>query len=1303
MKTKLISFIFVVVILCSQNYVNAAFLQNVPQKITQPTGQILECFATGDEFYNWLHDADEYTIIQNPETRFYVYADKIDDELVPTNLIFGIHRPETLNLQKRLIATNNLASNELRSAFEEALKIQFLERENRLKKLGDQLQAQRTINNIIIFVEFADASFTKTDLTAYEKEYNTDALSMRSYFEEVSYGNCIINSLFFPVSNDGKIKAFKLQRNRGYLLPQSAQNPQGYSNNGDRMLREKEILEEVIRAIKPEISVNLDVDSDNDGWLDALTIICQGDATTNSALWPHALSGGLLTTETINGKRIRNFNLLLETLSDFGVATHEMGHILGAPDFYTYDNIAPVEYWDVMSNGNYAMPEIPHFMMHLKQKYYGWIDDIPEITQAGTYILNPVTSATNNAYKIRSPYSEDEYFLLEYRRHIDSRFGGNGLKNRYPQNNGLLIYRVVPSVNGNLNSVANGRPYEVYVYRPNGTPTINGNVSQAAFSDEYSRIAINDNTNPSAFLSTGANGGLDISNIQLINNGEQIQFGITIPPRYYDLIVLTGGGVGTTQTNPSPSTNILSGTEITLTANPAANYELANWTDKNNTILSTENPYTIKLTRNRTITANFVMTGPTIVLNENDNGWGSLRQVVTDAPNRAIITFADTVNHITLTSAEIKIIDKSLTIDGGSNTTKKITIDGNNRFRIFNTIRTHKAFFYDFVNINNIKFINGYTTSTSGGVVGSGGAMNINAMINCTTINCIFEKNLSVAGGAVYNDGIFKVENCRFVNNFSVHSGGAVDNTGTFIAINSTFDNNTAEDAFNFRSGVGGAVCNDRDFIAINCTFANNDAIYGGAIGSGYFDHSPFPGYLYLYHCTFDNNTATNNGAGIHTAAKTINRLFSYNCIYTGTNNQIQGSITAGDNLREGIGGVTRNLVFEDNKFDSVLGYITPLPYATTATWLTNATNFEVPNGITKNEILEKLATDQAVKQRPYLSFSENDNVTFGSIEATITPPVAKTFTLTLNTNTGGTTHPKGVTIRDSGEVVEIVAVPENCYRFLYWTDENDAVFSEENPLFITMISDTILVANFEYICDTIDVKFTIRADTHQLVSPSARNYRVPIYITADEDISGTTIEKLVLEIDRNIYFPRNIINNNGTMSRNFTDSVLEITIENITVPELKAGVESILLTIRGDIILGNKDSSLIKLKEVIFANELSEYPELIDGYITINICEAGSDRFLVHKGHSPSITITPNPPTDMLEVECKVIESGYYTIEIVDVLGKAAIVKEWSVNANDEQEYNFTIPLLMYGNGSYFLILNTPSAKYSEKFIVEK
>jgi hypothetical protein len=151
----------------------------------------------------------------------------------------------------------------------------------------------------------------------------------------------------------------------------------------------------------------------------------------------------------------------------------------------------------------------------------------------------------------------------------------------------------------------------------------------------------------------------------------------------------------------------------------------------------------------------------------------------------------------------------------------------------------------------------------------------------------------------------------------------------------------------------------------------------------------------------------------------------------------------------------------------------------------------------------------------------------------------------------------------------------------------------------------------------------------------------------------------------------------------------------------LKSGVEAVLLTIRGDMLLGDKDYSLIDLKEVIFAEKLIENIKLIDGYITLNICTEGNDRFLITR--TSSFRIKNNPTNDILNVECKVLEKGKHSLEIVDILGKTEIIKEWYVGANSEKEFEFDFPVFLYGNGGYFLILNTPTDQYIEKFVIRR
>ena len=92
-----------------------------------------------------------------------------------------------------------------------------------------------------------------------------------------------------------------------------------------------------------------------------------------------------------------------------------MFHTLGAPDLYHYtgNGISPVGGWDLMES-TYNHPK--HMLTFMKFRYGNWLTGIPEITSSGTYTLNPTNSLTNTCYKIASPYTTNEYFIVEYRR-----------------------------------------------------------------------------------------------------------------------------------------------------------------------------------------------------------------------------------------------------------------------------------------------------------------------------------------------------------------------------------------------------------------------------------------------------------------------------------------------------------------------------------------------------------------------------------------------------------------------------------------------------------------------------------------------------------------------------------------------------------------------------------------------------------------------------------------------------------------------------------------------------------------------
>jgi M6 family metalloprotease-like protein len=506
-------------LLISFSSLQSAFIKDWSQDIKQPDGTVLHCFTSGDEFYSWLHDKDGFTILQDEKTGWYVYADKINGRLITTELKVGRTNPSVNGLTKGLITDRSIIEkdSELFIKARQMPKPQLVKGTD--KMLGTN---QGTINNIVIYIRFSDDQEFTDNTTTYENMFNAPSSnSMKEYFKEASYNKLTVQTNFFPIPGGTTVVSFQDNRSRAYYQPYSTSNTIGYSggdNGAQRRDREHILLQNACNAVSSAIPAGLNIDYDSDGYVDNVCFIVYGSPTAwATLLWPHMWSL-YSQTVTINGKRVwdYNFQIRSHTLQyGNGVLAHEMFHTLGSPDLYhySYDGINPVGQWDLMeSNAN--PPQ--HMGAYMKMKYGQWINSIPLITVAGTYTLNPVTSETNNAFRINSPRSTTEFFIVEYRRKSGQ------FENSLP-GSGLLVYRIDSTLNGN----ASGPPNEVYLYRPNGTTTQNGIINSANYSVETMRTAINNNTLPKAFLANGSDGDLNID--QIGSAGATISFRVNFP------------------------------------------------------------------------------------------------------------------------------------------------------------------------------------------------------------------------------------------------------------------------------------------------------------------------------------------------------------------------------------------------------------------------------------------------------------------------------------------------------------------------------------------------------------------------------------------------------------------------------------------------------------------------------------------------------------------------------------------------------------------------------------------------------
>ena len=391
-------------------------------------------------------------------------------------------------------------------------------------------------SNIVCFVRFADedADIFDKPLSNYQTlfggEKETDN-SVYNYFYNASYKQLKWKSLFLPAT-ETELKSYRTSYERAYYQKYDASiRPTGYKDDVAGEARMQALVREIADFLSKDMAdQGASIDTDGDGFVDNLCIIFSGNSELSAKrgiLWPQRKDLALPEEKAIYiaGKKLASYIMVFDGANGFnsqldgitlntGVLCHEMSHSLGTYDLYHVSGaLNPVGVWDLMSD-NQITPQ--GMTAYTKMRYCKWIDQIPEIKEAGTYTLNPVSGTTTDriAYKIK-PIGSDEYFIVEYRKK-------EGCDANLPAS-GLIIYRICPQyTGGNVNYNGTTRLDEQYIFRPGGTLKADGDISKAAFSIDNGRPAFGGDADIRPFYSDGKEAPFAITDIS--SCGETISF-----------------------------------------------------------------------------------------------------------------------------------------------------------------------------------------------------------------------------------------------------------------------------------------------------------------------------------------------------------------------------------------------------------------------------------------------------------------------------------------------------------------------------------------------------------------------------------------------------------------------------------------------------------------------------------------------------------------------------------------------------------------------------------------------------------
>ncbi|HPH60759.1 MAG TPA: hypothetical protein PLX72_03850 [Candidatus Syntrophosphaera sp.] len=256
----------------------AAYINKIAVKVDQPDGTTLELFASGDEFHNWLHDAEGFTIIRDAQTGWLCYAVKNGDDVAAGTLIAGRDDPRGQGLVPGINISESLYKQRRQERF-------AMPAERDAPTTG-------TINNLVIYIRFSDETEFGQLNSVYDGWFNSSTNSQKNYYLQASYNQLTVNTHFYPAPSGGYVVSWQDSHPRAYFQPYNVTtNPTGY--NGDDQLRDREfdLLENAILGVRSQIPSSLTIDSDGDWRVDNVVFVVKGTAGEwASLLWPHRWS-----------------------------------------------------------------------------------------------------------------------------------------------------------------------------------------------------------------------------------------------------------------------------------------------------------------------------------------------------------------------------------------------------------------------------------------------------------------------------------------------------------------------------------------------------------------------------------------------------------------------------------------------------------------------------------------------------------------------------------------------------------------------------------------------------------------------------------------------------------------------------------------------------------------------------------------------------------------------------------------------------------------------------------------------------
>lgn len=520
---------YITIFICVLFILQASPLSAVPAypgkvDVAVKSGKIVPIFMKGDENFKYALSEDGFTLLSDGTDWWYAEKDEIG------NVVSSKYRLTTIeDADEGLKAFKELMPKHLMRDVPIVNSVQ----KNQAQRIGihngEPIVGQRRA--LVVLMQYRDVKMSKScedfDALFNEVGFSIDNAkgSVRDFYNYASAGQLdYISDVYGPFTTLNDMRYYGKNSSKG-----------GGDTNA------VELCLEAIRNLPKDVDLSI-YDNDHDGIVDNIHIIFAGygeeAGASSDAIWSHEYPYKIVVKNEV-GMNFAGYSCTPELrgnngkkISNIGVICHELGHALGANDYYDTNYAAEGSYegtgeWDIMASGSWnddgRLP--PNFNPYVRTHDFGWekqkvisSEDEITLTKHSRY------ADENVVYRLNTT-SINDYFLLENRQQedFDTSLPGKG----------LLIYHVHPNIDNlsSSNSINDTNPQGFYPVCASGSRPLskqygNLNSGECPFPGTRLVTTFSPETIPAAKAWDGSNACFSLSGIRQQPDGS-ITFVVT--------------------------------------------------------------------------------------------------------------------------------------------------------------------------------------------------------------------------------------------------------------------------------------------------------------------------------------------------------------------------------------------------------------------------------------------------------------------------------------------------------------------------------------------------------------------------------------------------------------------------------------------------------------------------------------------------------------------------------------------------------------------------------------------------------